>query len=92
MRNLGAILHGDFFKLEKRFAKDTYDLILTDPPYNRLQKAGQDWDTLIDWAKAEEIFARLLKPFGQLIIYCDLRLAVELVNTESRQSNSDKIA
>jgi site-specific DNA-methyltransferase (adenine-specific) len=74
------LINGDFFEEEKWFGDDVFDLIFPDPPYNKLQQAGQDWDQAIDWELAERVLARILKPNGLLILFSDLLLAVELIN------------
>ena len=75
------LIHGDFYSEYRNFEPGSFDLILTDPPYNRLQQAGQEWDVKIDWDRTEGIFSRLLKPTGWVIMFCDFLLAVELTNT-----------
>jgi len=73
--------HCDLFSEYHKLEPGSFDLILTDPPYNRLQRAGQDWDVKIDWDRTEGIFSRLIKPTGWVILFCDFLLAVELTNT-----------
>jgi len=75
------LILGDFYSEYRNFEPGSFDLILTDPPYNRLQQAGQEWDVKIDWDRTEGIISGLLKPTGWLIIFCDFLLAVELTNT-----------
>ena len=75
------MIQGDFFEQEKCLEDNAFHLLLTDPPYNRLQQAGQEWDQAINWVLAESLFARLLKQNGLLIMFCDLLLAVELITT-----------
>ena len=74
------LIHGDFYSEYKKFEQGSFDLILTDPPYNRLEQAGEKWDTKIDWNRTEGIFSKLIKPTGWVIMFCDFLLAVELVN------------
>lgn len=81
MQNRGAITYGDFFEQQSWLGDNVFDLILTDPPYNRLKQAGQDWDEAIDWELAESVFARILNANGLLIMFCDLPLAVDLITT-----------
>ena len=76
-----TLIKSDFFDCHDDMESESIDLILTDPPYNILQQAGQSWDVEINWKETEEIFARLLKPYGQLILFCDIQLAVELIVT-----------
>jgi len=75
------LIHGDFYSEYRKLEPESFDLILTDPPYNRFQEAGQEWDVKLDWNRTEGIFAGLLKPTGWVIIFCDFPLAVELTNT-----------
>jgi site-specific DNA-methyltransferase (adenine-specific) len=75
------LIHGDFYSEYRNFEPGSFDLILTDPPYNRLQQAGQEWDVKIDWDSTEGILANLIKPTGWIIMFCDFLLAVELTNT-----------
>ncbi|NQV16213.1 hypothetical protein HQ531_12200 [bacterium] len=76
-----SLIHGDFYSEYRDLEQGSFDLILTDPPYNRLQSAGQDWDVKIDWDRTESILASLIKPNGLIILFCDFPLAVELSNT-----------
>lgn len=75
------LIHNDFYSGYQDFEQDSFDLILTDPPYNRFEEAGQDWDVEISWNRTEGILANLIKPTGWVIVFCDFPLAVELTNT-----------
>jgi len=75
------LIHGDFYSEYHKLEPGSFDLILTDPPYNRFQEAGQEWDVKLDWNRTEGIFAGLLKPNAWVIMFCDFPLAVELTNT-----------
>ncbi len=68
------LIHGDFFDNWMKTYPKSVDLILVDPPYGILKRAGQVWDEPIDWIMAERIFAQLLSPRGRVIIFCDLKL------------------
>ena len=54
------------------------DHILTDPPFGILQGL-QAWDVCPDLQELDRIFARLLKPSGQALIFCDLNLLITLM-------------
>jgi site-specific DNA-methyltransferase (adenine-specific) len=73
-----VLINDDFFDYQENLSPQSFDLILTDPPYNMLQEAGQDWDVAIDWERTEEVFSRLLKPNGQVIMFCDINLFLVL--------------
>ena len=74
---------GDFYNCFNDLKQVSIDLILTDPPYNisgfdRLKETM--WDRELDLTKLEEIFASLLKPRGQVILFCDIHLFVRIYN------------
>lgn len=75
------LIHGDFFTKYLSLAQNSFNMILTSPPWGILSEAGQKWDVKIDWVRLEKIFASLLIGTGWLIIFGDFLLAVELVNT-----------
>ena len=72
------LIHGDFFENWMKTYPQSIDLILVDPPYGILKRAGQAWDEPIDWMMAERIFAQLLSPSGRVIIFCNLSLLFQL--------------
>ncbi len=76
------LIHGDFFKLWQRTGIDKASLILTDPPFNVFSNL-HSWDKSIDLVKLETIFDQLLKPSGQILIFCDLNLMVNLFGSFS---------
>ena len=78
------LIQGDFFA-KYRQLKDRFDLILTDPPYGILERAGQKWDKPINWDRAEGIFYNLLKPNGQVIMFADWNLMLTLMGAFSRK-------
>ena len=71
------IRYGNFFNHWQNLEPESFDLILSDPPYNCLQKT-QPWDVELDWGKLEMIFANLLKPNGQIILFCNSHLFVKI--------------
>jgi len=76
---------GDFFTSYQSFKDVKADLLIVDPPYGIMKEL--EWDKAIDWGLAEEIFAEILKPFGQIVIFCNFSLMVSL---QSRFSNHFK--
>jgi len=84
------ISHGDCFNLIKKVKTNSIDLLLTDPPYNLAKHSNGnlkfrwredvnndigDWDKKeIDPSKIAEEFVRVLKPDGNLFIFCSYNL------------------
>ncbi|MBC8196246.1 MAG: site-specific DNA-methyltransferase, partial [Candidatus Marinimicrobia bacterium] len=77
------LLKGDFFIHWESIKKNSIDLILTDPPYNCLEDV-QKWDVALNWLKLEEIFNELLSLNGQVVMFCDMNLLMEIRNTFSK--------
>ncbi|NQT61656.1 MAG: hypothetical protein HQ556_01750 [Candidatus Marinimicrobia bacterium] len=67
------IIHGNFFEEQKKLEAHSFDGIYCDPPFDLFQSAGQDWDVGIDWEKLGNIFHKLLKPDGQVVIWSDYK-------------------
>ncbi|PJF47856.1 MAG: hypothetical protein CUN48_06345 [Candidatus Thermofonsia Clade 3 bacterium] len=66
------LLHGDCFEVLQSFADDSFDLIITSPPYadSRAKTyGGIHPDAYVDWflPRAEQ-FMRVLKPSGTFIL------------------------
>lgn len=59
------LIHDDFYDHWPEL--EPVDLILTDPPYGTLKT--QVWDQALDWEELGSIFAQLLKPTGQVVIF-----------------------
>jgi len=70
---------GDFFKLALNSIEGKVDILTIDPNYGVLKKVA--WDIPIDWHIAEIKFSQLLSPTGQAIIFCNLNLMLEILNT-----------
>ena len=77
-KNKTELIHGDFFDNWMKTHPQSVDLILVDPPYGILKRAGQAWDEPIDWTMAERILAQLLSSTGRVIIFCNLSLLFQL--------------
>ena len=67
----------DFYK--ESITPGTVDLLLVDPPYGVLKTV--EWDTPLDWKLTEEIFAELLTPLGQAVIFCNRKLRNRIDST-----------
>ncbi len=72
-----SMYQGDCFKLWETVPDNSVDLILTDPPYGVLKRA-QSWDVRPDFHILAKKFLRLIKPTGQIAIFCDFPTAVEI--------------
>ncbi|MFH1213194.1 MAG: DNA methyltransferase [Candidatus Neomarinimicrobiota bacterium] len=62
---------GDAFDLLPEIPAESVDLIFTDPPYQTALKDIYDWTAGLDWPKLAAEFDRVLKPAGQLALFCD---------------------
>jgi len=85
-----SIVQGDCFDLVKEIKTNTIDLILTDPPYNLAKHSTGnikfEWredvnNDIADWDKKEiepdkiaDEFVRILKPNGNLFVFCSYNL------------------
>jgi len=65
------IIHGDCFDLMPGVPPESVDLIFTDPPYETALKDIYDWTAGLDWTKLTAEFGRVLKPSGQVALFCD---------------------
>ena len=68
---------GDFLRFWQQVPDQTVDLILTDPPYGAITR-GQPWDIRPDFHVLAWIFSNLIKPTGQVAIFCDFPTAQEI--------------
>jgi site-specific DNA-methyltransferase (adenine-specific)/modification methylase len=103
-----SILKGDCFHLIKEVKTNSVDLILTDPPYNLAKHSTgnikfkwrknvnndiAEWDKEeIDPMKIADEFSRVLKPEGNLFIFCSYNLigkCIFLFRLVTRLSNVD---
>jgi site-specific DNA-methyltransferase (adenine-specific)/modification methylase len=85
-----SIIQGDCFKLIKKVKDNSVDLILTDPPYNLAKHSTGnikfDWrkeinNDIAEWDKKDiepekiaDEFVRILKPDGNLFVFCSYNL------------------
>jgi DNA modification methylase len=69
------IIHGDCIKELQQFDDDTFDLIVTDPPYGWefMKGVGIDWDRNIPPVHAWEHCERVLKPGSFMFVFCGPR-------------------
>ncbi len=72
-----TLYQGDFLRSWQNVPDQSVDLILTDPPYGVLTSA-QPWDIRPDFHVLAWIFSNLIKPTGQIAIFCDFLTAQEI--------------
>ena len=75
-----TLLNGDWFDVVGRIEPHSIDLILTDPPYGILEKC-RDTDKAVDLAELETTFAQVLKSTGIAILFCNLDLIRQVLDT-----------
>lgn len=76
------IERSDWFEQYKNIEVGSVDLILTDPPYGKMDKLY--WDKSINLRKLEDSFDHVLKPNGVLILFCDLSLLIKIITSFSK--------
>lgn len=76
-----TLIFGDFFERWKEAGIGQVDLILADPPFGLFARElkNMNWDISLDLAELETILNQLIKPTGQVILFCDLNLLVEFM-------------
>ena len=74
-----SFIYGDFYTMYQSISPGSVDLLTVDPNWGVLKK--HDWDIPHDWEKTEKVFAKLLSPKGQAIIFCNMKLLLEIMNT-----------
>lgn len=72
----------DWFNHCQLVSKNSIDLILTDPPYGKMDK--MEWDKKVNIMLLQETFDYVLKPKGLLIIFCDLSLLIKIITSFSK--------
>lgn len=80
---INQIYYGDCTELMAEIESGSVDLILSDPPYieslSELSPALNG--KLIDWNRISNHFYRILRPNGQLAMFCDLMTSAVLINS-----------
>lgn len=71
--------HKDFFRHWQSIEPESIDLILTDPNFGILTDI-QKWDVIPPINEMEVIFNTLLKPTGQVVMFADLNLLLEILS------------
>lgn len=72
-----TLYQGNCFKLWELVPDHSVDFICTDPPYGVLGKT-QSWDVRPDFHVLGQEFSRLIKPNGQIAIFCSFITAIEI--------------
>ena len=74
------MLHqGDFLRQWQTIDDGSVDLILTDPPYGSITR-GQPWDIQPNFHVLAWVFEQLLKPAGQVVMFCDFTTSWSIHN------------
>jgi site-specific DNA-methyltransferase (adenine-specific) len=68
--------HADFLTSWQSIEPESVALIFADPPYSLFSKLS--YDPEIDLKKLGEIYNKLLKPNGQILLFCNLDLLIQL--------------
>jgi len=69
---INQITLGNCFYLLPSIPTESVDLIFTDPPYDKsLRDIYADWNDGLAWNQLAIEFDRVLKPSGQLALFCD---------------------
>lgn len=90
----GILYCGDSSKLLVEIPKESVDLVLTDPPYNasnsnlefkdkHYKTINEDWDKNFNIDSFFESCSSLLKPGGQMLIFCSHHLLGEYLKKKS---------
>lgn len=78
-----TIYREDFLRGWQQVPDGSIDLVLTDPPFGTLT-SSQPWDVRPDFHVLGGIFANLIKPGGQVAVFCDFATATEIESGFSR--------
>ena len=87
---MNTVIHGDCHSELKKIQNHSIDLILTDPPYQmsddktqirrfHYETLNEEWDKDYNISWVSEI-ERLLKPTGQVLIFCSQKLLAQYLN------------
>lgn len=69
-------------------ADHSIDLAVTDPPYGTTNCA---WDKRVDSKRLMDELLRVVKPNGAVVLFCDQKLAVDLVGAARREFRYDLV-
>ncbi len=67
----------DFYTGYRNITPHSVDLITADPNFGILKTVT--WDSPLDWGMTERVMAELLSHSGQVIIFCNFKLMLELM-------------
>lgn len=71
------LYQADFFRQWQRVDDGSIDLAICDPPYNILERVHA-WDKKIDFAVLSWILCQLLKPAGQIALFCSAKMIAKI--------------
>lgn len=75
------IIIDDCFKVMKKFPDNSFDMILTDPPYN---VTALEWDTAIDLDKLFKELNRIIKPKGNIVMTSQQPFTTDVINANRK--------
>ena len=77
------LYHEDAFKVLPIISRKSVDLIFTDPPYQKsLSQLNPALDgSKIDWSELAQQIHRILRPNGQVAMFCDLLTSAVLIHS-----------
>jgi len=71
---INEIIHGDAYDLMPSIEPESIEVIFSDPPYEQsLRDIYANWNHGLDWNRLAIEFDRVLKPSGQVCLFCDWR-------------------
>ena len=68
--NEPVLYNNNWFDMYKELKKESFDLVLTDPPFGILEKEG--WDRGIALDELESTIDHVLKETGLWVMFCNL--------------------
>jgi DNA modification methylase len=80
--------NGDCLEVMKTLPADSVDCILSDPPYGCTQNK---WDTVVSLPDMWREFYRVIRPGGNIVLTCDMRFAVQLIETNRKNFRYDLV-
>lgn len=83
-----TLYHSNFETILPQLKADSFDLLLTDPPYNTTNLI---WDKNLDWQFFWTEIARLCKPLSPMVLFASGKFVNNLINTNPKNYRYDLI-
>jgi DNA modification methylase len=83
-----TLYHGDALAILPTLPDASVDCILSDPPYGCTQNA---WDTVVSLPDMWREFKRIAKPGANIVLTCDMRFAVQLIESNRKAFRYDLV-